>query len=88
MGCAVRMANASWGELVSELGQYQRLWFTSKGLLNNQTCPSPWQVAVIADTDQRTRKTGEAFLAGLAPKCQIQVHYQKDEEKLILFLIR
>ncbi|MBJ9238414.1 AppA family phytase/histidine-type acid phosphatase [Citrobacter braakii] len=69
------------GELVSELGQYQRLWFTSKGLLNNQTCPSPGQVAVIADTDQRTRKTGAAFLAGLAPKCQIQVHYQKNEEK-------
>ncbi len=69
------------GELVSELGQYQRLWFTSKGLLNNQTCPSPGQVAVIADTDQRTRKTGEAFLAGFAPKCNIQVHYQKDEEK-------
>ncbi|MEG1112866.1 AppA family phytase/histidine-type acid phosphatase [Citrobacter sp. C348] len=69
------------GELVSELGQYQRLWFASKGLLNNQTCPPTGQVAVIADTDQRTRKTGEAFLAGLAPKCQIQVHYQKDDEK-------
>lgn len=69
------------GELVSELGQYQRLWLTSKGLLNNQTCPQPGQVAVITDTDQRTRKTGEAFLAGLAPKCKIQVHYQKDKEK-------
>jgi 4-phytase/acid phosphatase len=69
------------GELVSELGQYQRLWFASKGLLNNQTCPPTGQVAVIADTDQRTRKTGEAFLAGLAPRCQIQVHYQKDDEK-------
>ncbi|MEB0968031.1 AppA family phytase/histidine-type acid phosphatase [Citrobacter braakii] len=69
------------GELVSELGQYQRLWFTSKGLLNNEECPSSGQVAVIADTDQRTRKTGEAFLAGLAPKCKILVHYQMDKEK-------
>lgn len=69
------------GELVSEMGKFQRLRLVGKGLLNNQACPSPGQVAVIADTDQRTRKTGEAFLVGLAPQCQIEVHYQKDEEK-------
>ncbi|NAR11521.1 bifunctional acid phosphatase/4-phytase, partial [Escherichia coli] len=35
-------------------------------------------VAIIADVDERTRKTGEAFAAGLAPDCAITVHTQAD----------
>ncbi|EOC0058060.1 AppA family phytase/histidine-type acid phosphatase [Cronobacter turicensis] len=69
------------GELVTELGRYQKSVFVDKGILEGNECPSPEQVAVIADTDQRTRKTGEAFLAGFAPGCQNKVHYQKEHDK-------
>lgn len=69
------------GALITELGRYQRLRLADKGLLDNKTCPTAGQVAVIADSDQRTRKTGEAFLAGLAPECKVQVHYQQDKSK-------
>ncbi|EKC6207077.1 AppA family phytase/histidine-type acid phosphatase [Cronobacter sakazakii] len=69
------------GELVTELGRYQKRVLLDKGILESHGCPSPEQVAVIADTDQRTRKTGEAFLAGFAPGCQNKVHYQKERDK-------
>jgi len=69
------------GELVTEFGRYQKSVFVDKGILEGNECPSPEQVAVIADTDQRTRKTGEAFLAGFAPGCQNKVHYQKEHDK-------
>ncbi|ELY2668583.1 AppA family phytase/histidine-type acid phosphatase [Cronobacter sakazakii] len=69
------------GELVTELGRYQKSVLMDKGILESNECPSPEQVAVIADTDQRTRKTGEAFLAGFAPGCQNKVHYQKERDK-------
>ncbi|WP_039056023.1 AppA family phytase/histidine-type acid phosphatase [Enterobacter sp. Bisph1] len=69
------------GELTSKLGAFQRFRLVEKGLLANQTCPSADQIAIIADTDQRTRKTGESFVAGFAPECQIQIRYQKDAAK-------
>ncbi|EOC1313870.1 AppA family phytase/histidine-type acid phosphatase [Cronobacter turicensis] len=69
------------GELVTELGRYQKSVLVDKGILESNVCPSSEQVAVIADTDQRTRKTGEAFLAGFAPGCQNKVHYQKGHDK-------
>ncbi|NHV08942.1 AppA family phytase/histidine-type acid phosphatase [Cronobacter turicensis] len=69
------------GELVTELGRYQKSVLIDKGILESNVCPSSEQVAVIADTDQRTRKTGEAFLAGFAPGCQNKVHYQKEHDK-------
>lgn len=66
------------GQLIAELGKYQRLRLAEKGLQGDTFCS---QVAVIADTDQRTRKTGEAFLAGFAPQCHIPVHYQSDQTR-------
>lgn len=69
------------GQLISALGHYQRLRLADAGLLTDKTCPGVGRVAVIADTDQRTRKTGEAFLAGLAPECHIPVHYQQEKSK-------
>ncbi|APG18247.1 phosphoanhydride phosphorylase [Kosakonia radicincitans DSM 16656] len=68
------------GQLISELGKYQRLRLAEKGLQGDKTCPFA-QVAVVADTDQRTRKTGEAFLAGFAPECHIPVHYQQQQTR-------
>ncbi|EMA8637889.1 AppA family phytase/histidine-type acid phosphatase [Cronobacter malonaticus] len=69
------------GELVTELGRYQKKVLIDKGVLQSHGCPLPEQVAVIADTDQRTRKTGEAFLDGFAPGCQNKVHYQREHDK-------
>jgi 4-phytase/acid phosphatase len=68
------------GQLISELGKYQRLRLSGKGLRGDKTCPFA-QVAVIADMDQRTRKTGEAFLAGFAPECHIPVRYQQQQTR-------
>ncbi|WBU51459.1 AppA family phytase/histidine-type acid phosphatase [Kosakonia pseudosacchari] len=68
-------------QLITALGHYQRLRLADMGLLTNKTCPDEGRVVVIADTDQRTRKTGEAFLAGLAPECHIPVHYQQEKSK-------
>lgn len=67
------------GQLIAALGHYQRLRLIETGLLENKTCPDTGRVAVIADTNQRTRKTGEAFLAGLAPECHLPVHYQHEK---------
>lgn len=66
------------GELVSELGQYHRQKLVTEGILEINDCPTPGQIAVIADVDQRTRKTAEAFVAGLAPDCAITVQTQSD----------
>ena len=59
------------GELIAYLGHYQRQRLVADGLLAKKGCPQPGQVAIIADVDERTRKTGEAFAAGLAPDCAI-----------------
>ena len=66
------------GELIAYLGHYQRQRLVADGLLAKEGCPQPGQVAVIADVDERTRKTGEAFAAGLAPDCAITVHTQAE----------
>lgn len=66
------------GELISLLGQYQRQTLVAEGVLAKKGCPKPGQVAIIADVDERTRKTGKAFATGLAPNCAITVHTQPD----------
>ncbi|EPO2682874.1 bifunctional acid phosphatase/4-phytase, partial [Shigella flexneri] len=66
------------GELIAYLGHYQRQRLVADGLLAKKGCPQSAQVAIIADVDERTRKTGEAFAAGLAPDCAITVHTQAD----------
>lgn len=66
------------GELIAYLGHYQRQRLVADGLLAKKGCPQSGQVAIIADVDERTRKTGEAFAAGLAPDCAITVHTQAD----------
>ena len=66
------------GELIAYLGHYQRQRLVADGLLAKKGCPQPGQVAIIADVDERTRKTGEAFAAGLAPDCAITIHTQAD----------
>lgn len=69
------------GELISYLGHYQRQRLVADGLLAKNGCPKAGQVEIIADVDERTRKTGEAFAAGLAPDCAITVHTQSDTSR-------
>ncbi len=74
------------GELIAYLGHYQRQRLVADGLLA-KGLPAAGQVAVIADVDERTRKTGEAFAARLAPDCAITVHTVQIRPVPIRYLI-
>ncbi len=43
-------------------------------------CPSPDQVQVIADVDERTKKTAEAIIAGLYPQCGFKVQFNSGKK--------
>lgn len=64
--------------LISLMGGFYRERLQQQGLLSKDNCPTPDAVYVWADVDQRTRKTGEAFLAGLAPQCDLAIHHQQN----------
>ncbi|UOU80482.1 AppA family phytase/histidine-type acid phosphatase [Edwardsiella anguillarum] len=64
--------------LVSLLGAYYRQQLSQEGLLPAQGCPPAGWVYAWTDVDQRTRKTGAAFLQGLAPRCAIAIHHRPD----------
>lgn len=51
------------------MGEFYRQRYVSAGLLPSQGCPPADTLFVWADVDQRTRATGDALLAGLAPGC-------------------
>ncbi len=51
------------------MGEYYRRRYASTGTLPAEGCPAADALFVWADIDQRTRATGDALLAGLAPGC-------------------
>src|SRR5580698_6154199 len=55
------------------LGAYDREKLTAYKLLPKSGCPDG--VTVYTDVDERTVKTGEAFVVGLAPGCDIAVNH-------------
>lgn len=71
--------------LMTLMGRYYRDHWRSQGLLttqgNDNGCPAASEVFVWADVDERTRKTGEAFLQGLALGCDVPVYHQEDLER-------
>lgn len=83
--------------LITLMGRYYRDYWREQGLLSTATtasstasaaetdstkgCPAPADIYVWADVDERTRKTGEAFLQGLAPNCGLSIHHQSDLRK-------
>ncbi|MDA1382210.1 hypothetical protein PCI56_27740 [Plesiomonas shigelloides subsp. oncorhynchi] len=89
--------------LISLMGRYYREYWREQGLLSTATtasstasaaetdstkgCPAPADIYVWADVDERTRKTGEAFLQGLAPNCGLSIHHQADVRKKIRYFI-
>jgi 4-phytase/acid phosphatase len=54
-------------------GRYDRELLASQGLLAPGGCEDAAHIRIIADSDQRTRETGQALAVGLAPECRIEV---------------
>jgi 4-phytase/acid phosphatase len=70
-----------------KLGAYDHLMFADAGLLEAAGCPAAGVVRMWADTDQRTRETGRAWLEGLAPGCDIEVGHSSGERDDPLFAV-
>lgn len=68
-------------QLVTLMGGFYGDYFRSQGLLPTG-CPADGTLYAQADIDQRTRLTGQAFLDGIAPGCDLKVHYQADLKKV------
>ncbi|MGP8226390.1 MAG: histidine-type phosphatase [Terracidiphilus sp.] len=62
------------GALLMRLfGAYDRELLASQGLLAPSGCEDVAKIKIVADSDQRTRETGKALAAGLAPGCALEV---------------
>ena len=59
--------------LMTLLGAFDREFLASQGLLAPSGCADAPQIRIVADSDQRTRETGRALAAGLAPGCSLDV---------------
>jgi 4-phytase/acid phosphatase len=58
------------GELMELMGRYYRVLYGGRGLVQTDDCPAEGTVAGWADSDQRTRSSGAALLAGMYPRCR------------------
>ena len=59
--------------LMTLFGAYDREQLAAQGLLAPSGCADAPQIGIVADSDQRTRETGKALAAGLAPGCALEV---------------
>jgi 4-phytase/acid phosphatase len=59
--------------LMTLFGAYDRELLAAQGLLAPTGCADAEHIRIVADSDQRTRETGRALAAGLAPGCKIEV---------------
>jgi 4-phytase/acid phosphatase len=59
--------------LMTLFGAYDRELLVAQGLLAPSGCADAERIRIVADSDQRTRETGNALAAGLEPGCTIQV---------------
>ena len=60
-------------QLMTLFGAYDRALLASQGLLAPTGCADAVHMRILADSDQRTRETGKALAAGLAPGCDLPV---------------
>jgi 4-phytase/acid phosphatase len=60
-------------QLMKFFGAYYRQKLAAQGLLTPSGCTDAEHIRIIADSDQRTRETGNALAAGLAPGCDLRV---------------
>jgi len=59
--------------LMTLFGAFDREQLAAEGLLASSGCEDAQHISIIADSDQRTRETGKALAAGLAPGCGLAV---------------
>lgn len=59
--------------LMTQFGAFDREQLASQGLLAANGCADAGHISIIADSDQRTRETGNALAAGLAPGCAVPI---------------
>jgi 4-phytase/acid phosphatase len=59
--------------LMTLFGAFDREQLAAQGLLAATGCADAEHIRIVADSDQRTRETGNALAAGLAPGCAIAV---------------
>jgi 4-phytase/acid phosphatase len=64
---------AHGAQLMKLFGAYDRELLASQGLLSASGCEDAVKIEIVADSDQRTRETGKALAAGLAPGCALKV---------------
>ncbi len=59
--------------LMTLFGAYDREQLAAQGLISPSGCGDAARIKIVADSDQRTRVTGKALAAGLAPGCALAV---------------
>jgi len=59
--------------LMTQFGAIDREQLAAEGLLAASGCDDAQHIRIVADSDQRTRETGKALAAGLAPGCNLAV---------------
>jgi 4-phytase/acid phosphatase len=64
---------AHGAHLMTLLGAYDREQLAAQGLIAPSGCGDTGHIKIIADSDQRTRETGKALAAGLAPGCALEI---------------
>jgi 4-phytase/acid phosphatase len=65
--------------LLELFGAYDRLWLTRDDLLPAGGCPPSDSFYFVADTDHRTIASARALASGLAPDCNLPIHFQPQE---------
>jgi 4-phytase / acid phosphatase len=56
-------------ELMRTFGAWDRTQWAREGLLTPAGCADAARVAIVSDSDQRTRETGRALAEGMFPQC-------------------
>jgi 4-phytase/acid phosphatase len=64
---------AHGAQLMTLFGAYDREQLAAEGLLGPRGCDDAAHIAIVADSDERTRATGKALAAGLMPGCALVV---------------
>lgn len=65
-------------ELMKLFGAWDRIKLSGQGLFAPSGCDDAAHIAILADSDQRTRETGKALAEGMFPGCTIEVHAQAE----------
>jgi glucose-1-phosphatase len=65
------------GVLEAHMGNYMREWLADQGLVTSGECPAPQSFYAYASNLQRTVATGQSFINGAFPGCDVPVHHQE-----------